>query len=153
MERATIQRRTAVQGALATVAALVLGVGSASVARAKVIRAHGAIADRVRSQRDVCEIDGGTLQTTTFTQPPRPKGQQTTQTRCNGGSSNGYTCTNTVKYTSCGYYDIRSPEDDGLGVGDLAEDLTPGGYTVVGDPGAPLVDDRAKRRRAQRKRR
>lgn len=105
MERAIIERRTAVRMALAAAAAIVFRVGTPRNGSAKIIKTNTPIASRVLGQSDNCMVDGGTLQVTTFTQPKRPPGQQTVRTVCKGGASNGYTCTNTPKATSCGYPD------------------------------------------------
>ena len=59
------------------------------------------ISDRVRAQRDLCEIGGGSLGTATTYSSVFKNVVTSVSTVCSGGTSDGMTCTNTQSATDC----------------------------------------------------
>lgn len=59
------------------------------------------ISDRVRSQRDLCEVGGGSLGTATTYSSVFANVVTSVSTVCSGGTGAGWTCTNTQSTTDC----------------------------------------------------
>jgi hypothetical protein len=87
---ASIGRLTAL-GALA----LLLGLGLAHDASARIQRTDVPISTRVANQNDLCTLDGGTPSTSTNSQTG------SVSTYCNGGGRDHVHCINTAKTTDC----------------------------------------------------
>ena len=129
----TVSRRVWLSQLLMAMAVtLVFGTTLAENVDAKVntVKTNVSIKKRVKAQRELCEIGGGTLSV-----DKRPGGTTTT---CNGGDSDGWTCTNAKKSYRCHRTLTHSPTIKAGGGGAVPpgdngnEDPSDGGGT---DPG------------------
>jgi hypothetical protein len=135
-------RTATVSFLLALAVVLFLGVMTAHEAAARDFSAQAStsIGTRTQAQSDLCTVGGGETGVSTSS-------TGTTLTQCVGGESNGMTCLNSAKYTSCHMPRLLPPGDSQVGEIPVAgvalapESTTPESDDTNGIDQAPVFDD------------